>query len=66
MWVRYLKSFRETIEVRQHPDGHLYAEHVLKLFGMRTMKMRYEMRRPLPPSAILPSPHVGPVVAAGL
>jgi hypothetical protein len=45
IWVRYLKSFRETIHVHEDAAGVLSAEHDLKLFGLRAMRMTYRVRR---------------------
>lgn len=43
MWVRYLRSLRESIHVYEH-DGQIRADHVLSLWGLTFLRLHYRLR----------------------
>jgi hypothetical protein len=44
-WVRYVRSLKETIHVFRDERGELRADHELRLWGARFLRLHYRMRR---------------------
>ncbi len=44
-WIKYLKSFTETIHVYVNNAREIRADHVMRLFGATFLRLHYRMRR---------------------
>ena len=42
-WVRYVRSFRNTLIIRENAEGSLSAEHLVRLWSWRGLRMSYRI-----------------------
>lgn len=48
MWVRYVRTMRESIRVYPTGNGEVRADHVLWIFGFVFLRLHYRLRPPSP------------------